>query len=55
MGSFRTENSKILIVEDEIIVATDLKQQLEQIGYKVVGIASNGKDAIKKVKKQIQT
>jgi two-component system, response regulator PdtaR len=39
-----------LIVEDEIIVATDLKQQLEHMGYKVVGIANKGKYAIKKCK-----
>lgn len=44
------ENSKILIVEDESIVASDLKQQLVFIGHKVVGIVSNGKDAIKKCK-----
>jgi two-component system, response regulator PdtaR len=50
MGVFKTVNSKILIVEDESIVASDLKQQIEHIGHKVVGIASNGKDAIKKCK-----
>ncbi|WP_048190133.1 response regulator [Methanobacterium sp. SMA-27] len=41
-------NIKILIVEDEIIMANDLKQQLEEIGYEVVGITGNGEDAIKK-------
>jgi CheY-like chemotaxis protein len=40
-------NSKILIVEDEMIVAKDLKQQLETLGYNIVGIAANGRDALK--------
>ena len=41
-------NTKILIVEDESIVAKDLKQRLENMGYFVLGIVSNGKDAISK-------
>jgi CheY-like chemotaxis protein len=41
-------NSKILIVEDEIIVAEDLKQRLENLGYNIVGITAKGRDAIKK-------
>ncbi len=41
-------NSKILIVEYEIIVAIDLQQRLENMGYDVVGIAGNGNEAIKK-------
>jgi CheY-like chemotaxis protein len=45
-----TDDLKILIVEDENIVATDLKQRLESMGYNMVGIVSNGKDAIKKCK-----
>lgn len=45
-------DSKILIVEDEYIVAKDLKQRLEDIGYEIVGIESNGKSAIKKLLKQ---
>ena len=48
MGVFRMENSKIFNLEDESIVAIDLKQQIEQIGHKVVGITINGKNAIKK-------
>jgi len=45
-----TDDSKILIVEDDIIMAADLKQRLESMGYNIVGIASKGKDAIKKCK-----
>ncbi len=40
-------NLKILIVEDEIIVAEDLKQRLENLGYNIVGIAAKGRDALK--------
>ena len=43
--------SKILIVEDEIIIAEDLKQELTKLGYKIIGIATKGKEAIKKIKK----
>jgi len=43
-----TVNSKILIVEDEIIVAIDLQQRLENMNYNVVGIAGNGDEAIRK-------
>lgn len=38
--------NKILIVEDESLVALDLSQTLSEAGYEIVGIASNGKDAI---------
>jgi DNA-binding response OmpR family regulator len=37
---------KILIVEDESLVALDLSQSVESLGYHVVGIASNSQDAI---------
>ena len=42
------EDSKILIVEDEYIIATDLKQRLEDMGHEIVGIEGDGKSAIKK-------
>lgn len=38
--------TRILIVEDESIVAMDLSEQLEAIGYEVCGLADNGADAI---------
>ena len=41
-------NPKILIVEDENIVAKDLQKRLTNLGYDIVGIASTGEDAIKK-------
>jgi len=44
-------NSKILIVEDEIIVAQDLKQRLTDLGHNIVGIAAKGNDALQMTKK----
>ena len=42
-----TEASRILIVEDEAIVAESLKDQLMNLGYQVCGTAANGEDAIR--------
>lgn len=39
---------RILIVEDEHIVAMGIKRMLKNIGYTPVGIASSGEDAISK-------
>ena len=41
--------AKILIVEDESIEAMSFEQTLKSFGYEVVGVASTGKEAIKKV------
>lgn len=41
---------KILVVEDEFIVANDIRNSLEAMGYAVVGIAASGEKAIKKAK-----
>ena len=38
----------ILIVEDERIVAEDIKTSLNRLGYNVLAIVSSGKDAISK-------
>jgi PAS domain S-box-containing protein len=40
-------STKILIVEDEVIVAENLHIKLEQLGYGVAGIAVKGEEAIK--------
>ena len=50
--SVKTVRSKILIVEDEIIIALDLKIRLENLGYHILGIALNGEDAIKKIREK---
>jgi DNA-binding response OmpR family regulator len=42
--------SKILLVEDERILAMALRQELVRLGFEVVGTASNGLDAISKAR-----
>lgn len=42
------KQNKILIVEDEVITAMDIKNILRNFGFDVVGMASTGEDAIKK-------
>ena len=39
-------NENILIVEDEKIIALDLQRRLERFGYSVIGMASDGQEAI---------
>ncbi|MFN6513100.1 MAG: response regulator [Nostoc sp. CreGUA01] len=41
-------NAKILVVEDEAIVAKDLQYRLNKFGYTVPAIASSGEEAINK-------
>ncbi|MDX9925624.1 MAG: PAS domain S-box protein [Ignavibacteriaceae bacterium] len=41
-----TSQKKILIVEDNLIVGSDLKRTLEQFGYYVTGIAISGYQAV---------
>ncbi|MDI9624421.1 MAG: methanogen output domain 1-containing protein [Methanothermobacter sp.] len=43
---------KLLVVEDESIVALDIKHRAELLGYKVVGIASSGEEALKLTKEK---
>ncbi|MGB2842459.1 MAG: PAS domain S-box protein [Halobacteriota archaeon] len=43
------KKARILIVEDEAIVAEDLAIAITDIGYEVVGRAGSAKDAVKKV------
>ena len=42
---------QILVVEDETIIALNLKESLESLGYTVVGIAASGEKAIEKATK----
>jgi len=44
------EKLNIFIVEDESIVAKDIQNNLVKLGYNVLGIANNGKDAIEQIK-----
>ncbi len=38
----------ILVIEDDVIIALTIEGRLKQLGYRVVGRASTGKDAIEK-------
>ena len=40
--------SRILVVEDENIVALDLEKRLEKLGYDCVGIVATGESAVEK-------
>ncbi len=42
-----TKSPRVLIVEDEIIVARDLEQHLSGLGYVVVGLAAEGEEGIR--------
>ncbi|MDO8872735.1 MAG: PAS domain S-box protein [Methanoregula sp.] len=43
-------DKSILIVEDEAVVANDIRETLKSLGYDVAGIAKSGEDALEKVK-----
>ena len=43
---------KVLVCEDEAIVAKDIERYFKGIGHQVVGIAANGEDALKISKKE---
>ena len=44
------QNEKLIIVEDEILVAKSLENMLKDYGFDVVYICDNGKDAIEKAR-----
>jgi|SRR5215831_1857693 len=44
--------TRVLIVEDEPIIARDLEETLTRSGYTVTAIASSGEEAVKKVMEQ---
>lgn len=46
-------NIKILIVEDEKIVALDLKRRLTKLGYQVTGMAASGEKALALVDQEL--
>jgi DNA-binding LytR/AlgR family response regulator len=46
-------NYKILIVEDEILVATDIQESLESLGYNVQYVVDTGLKAIEAVEKEL--
>ena len=44
--------ARILVVEDEAIVARDIAEQLEALGYQAIGVASNGEAALQLARAQ---
>jgi len=44
-------NPKILIVEDENIIALDIRSMLEDLGYMVSDVVSSGEESIEKASK----
>ncbi len=40
---------KILIVEDEMVIAADISMMLERIGYEITGITPRGEDALNSI------
>ncbi len=48
MKEFKMAEGRILVVEDEHIVAMGIKKMLKSLGYKVTGIAFTGEDAVSK-------
>ncbi|MBN1572692.1 MAG: response regulator [Deltaproteobacteria bacterium] len=43
--------SRILVVDDEVVISMQLEERLSSMGYDVVGRASSGKEAVDKAKK----
>src|SRR6266571_3237518 len=39
---------RVLVVEDEVIVAMDFERRLKRLGYTVAGVAHDGSQAIEK-------
>jgi len=44
----RTRHPKILVVEDENIIALDIRTMLEDLGYLVAAVVSSGEESIAK-------
>jgi len=48
-GTKTMANVRILVVEDEVIIAQDIQNMLKKLGYAVSAVASSGEEAIKRV------
>ncbi len=44
----KMEKAKILIVEDEAVIAMEMESQLQSLGYQVTSIVDTGEKAIEK-------
>ena len=47
------ETARILVVEDEAIVAMVIKKRLLSLGYVVSGVAASGDEAISKSRRDV--
>jgi len=45
------KSPKILVVEDESVIALDISYTLKSLGYKVSGVVSSGEESIQEVSK----
>jgi len=50
-NTFISKKESVLIVEDEIIIALDIKQTVESLGFFILGIISSGEKSIEEVPK----
>lgn len=48
-----SEKVKILIVEDEMIIAANISLQLNELGYEVTGIVPRGEEALMHIKSEV--
>lgn len=46
-------SARVLIVEDELVVASDLASSLEDFGYVVAGVAKSGEEALRKAQETL--
>ena len=46
----RSDRARILVVEDERLVALDIQRTLIELGYRVAGSAARGEDAVRKAR-----
>lgn len=50
-GNVQVDKSRVLIVEDELLIAEDIRTGLESLGYNVVGISDSGRKALRDVRR----
>jgi len=51
-GLYEMQRTKILVVEDERIIAKDIKMSLEGLGYDVCALVASGEDVIEMAKRE---
>jgi CheY-like chemotaxis protein len=49
----KMSKAKILVVEDEWIIANDIKDSLVELGYRVTAIAASGDEALARVEEEL--